>query len=93
MKRKLSVTLAMCGKTKVLLFDEPTAGMDPRARRSLWDLLKAAKKGRTILITTHYMDEADLLGDRVAIMSEGKLNCDGSTFFLKQHFCEYFGDI
>ncbi|KAL0278552.1 UNVERIFIED_CONTAM: hypothetical protein PYX00_000345 [Menopon gallinae] len=90
MKRKLSVTLAMCGNTKVLIFDEPTAGMDPRARRSLWDLLKGAKKGRTIIITTHHLDEADLLGDRVAIMSEGKLDCHGSTFFLKQHYsCGY----
>lgn len=86
MQRKLCAAVALCGKSKVVLFDEPTSGMDPSARRSLWDLLQGEKEGRTILLTTHFMDEADLLGDRIAIMSEGKLQCCGSSFFLKKKY-------
>lgn len=59
-KRKLSVALALCGNNKVVLLDEPTAGMDPSARRAMWDLLIEEKEGRTILLSTHYMDEADV---------------------------------
>jgi ATP-binding cassette subfamily A (ABC1) protein 3 len=57
--------------------------MDPLARRELWDLMASLRQGRTILLTTHYMDEADVLGDRVAIMSLGHIHCVGSTQFLK----------
>ncbi|KAF5269887.1 hypothetical protein FQR65_LT05685 [Abscondita terminalis] len=86
MKRKLSVGIAFCGNSKVVLCDEPTAGMDPSARRALWDLLLSQKKDRTILLTTHFMDEADLLGDRIAIMANGRLQCSGSSFFLKKKY-------
>ncbi|KAF5294595.1 hypothetical protein FQA39_LY13354 [Lamprigera yunnana] len=85
-KRKLSVGLAFCGRSDVVLCDEPSAGMDPSARRALWDLLLSQKKGRTILLTTHLMDEADLLGDKIAIMAGGKLECSGSSFFLKKKY-------
>lgn len=86
MKRKLSVVIALCGKSKVVFLDEPTSGMDPGARRSLWDILLAEKKDRTIILTTHFMDEADVLSDRIAILADGELKCAGSTFFLKRHF-------
>ncbi|XP_064211020.1 phospholipid-transporting ATPase ABCA1 isoform X2 [Tribolium castaneum] len=86
MKRKLSVAIALCGKSKVIMLDEPTAGMDPSARRTVWDLLQQQKNGRTILLTTHYMDEADLLGDRIAIMTAGELQCCGSSFFLRKKY-------
>lgn len=86
MKRKLSVGIALCGGSKVVLCDEPTSGMDPSARRALWDLLIQEKKGRTILLSTHFMDEADILGDRIAIMAEGELKAVGSSFFLKKRF-------
>ncbi|XP_055842779.1 LOW QUALITY PROTEIN: uncharacterized protein LOC129909731 [Episyrphus balteatus] len=86
MKRKLSVCAAFCGGTKVVLCDEPSSGMDPAARRQLWDLLQSEKVGRTILLTTHFMDEADVLGDRIAIMSDGELKCMGTSFFLKKKF-------
>jgi len=99
MRRKLSTAVALCGRSKFVLLDEPTAGMDALARRELWDLLAEAKKGRTLLLTTHYMDEADVLGDRVAIMTKGKLKCRGTSLFLKNHFgagyrvvCETSGD-
>jgi ABC-type multidrug transport system ATPase subunit len=66
--------------------DEPTSGMDPYSRRSTWSMLERNKKGRVILLTTHFMDEADLLGDRVAIMADGRLCCCGSSLFLKKHY-------
>jgi ATP-binding cassette, subfamily A (ABC1), member 3 len=86
MQRKLSVAVALCADSKVVLCDEPTSGMDPSARRSLWDLLLHEKKGRTILLSTHFMDEADILGDRIAIMASGDLKAVGSSFFLKKKF-------
>ncbi|XP_013169469.1 PREDICTED: ATP-binding cassette sub-family A member 1 [Papilio xuthus] len=85
-KRRLSVGAAMCGSSRVVLLDEPTSGLDPAARRSLWDLLQKEKKGRTMILTTHFMDEADVLGDRIAIMSGGKLQCIGTPYFLKKHY-------
>lgn len=86
MKRKLSLCCALCGGTKVVLCDEPSSGMDPAARRQLWDLLISERPGRTILLTTHFMDEADVLGDRIAIMCGGELKCNGTSFFLKKKF-------
>ncbi|XP_068154368.1 LOW QUALITY PROTEIN: phospholipid-transporting ATPase ABCA3 [Drosophila tropicalis] len=86
MKRKLSVCCALCGDTKVVLCDEPSSGMDPSARRQLWDLLQQEKIGRTLLLTTHFMDEADVLGDRIAIMCDGELKCHGTSFFLKKQY-------
>lgn len=85
-KRKLSIGVALCGKSKIVMLDEPTSGLDAGARRSLWNLLIQEKKNRTILLTTHHMDEADILGDRIAIMNEGELQTVGSSFFLKKRF-------
>ncbi|CAH6793029.1 phospholipid-transporting ATPase ABCA3 [Phodopus roborovskii] len=84
MKRKLSIIIALIGDTKVVILDEPTSGMDPVSRRTTWDLLQQYKENRTILLTTHHMDEADVLGDRIAIMVTGTLKCCGSPFFLKK---------
>ena len=67
-RRKLSVAIALCGGSKFLIFDEPTAGMDLNARRHLWNMFKKYKKDRIILMSTHNMDEADILGDRIGIM-------------------------
>ena len=86
MKRKLSVGIAFVAKSKVVILDEPTAGVDPYARRSIWELLLKYRKGRTIILSTHFMDEADILGDRIAIISQGKLVCCGSSLFLKGHY-------
>uniref|UniRef100_A0A4W6G854 ATP binding cassette subfamily A member 3 n=1 Tax=Lates calcarifer TaxID=8187 RepID=A0A4W6G854_LATCA len=86
MKRKLSIGIALIGDSKVVMLDEPTSGMDPSARRATWDLLQGEKRGRTILLTTHFMDEADLLGDRIGIMAGGELQCCGSPLFLKNKY-------
>ncbi|XP_041120241.1 phospholipid-transporting ATPase ABCA1-like [Polyodon spathula] len=83
MQRKLSVALAFVGGSKVVILDEPTAGVDPYSRRGIWDLLLKYRHGRTIILSTHHMDEADILGDRIAIISHGKLCCVGSSLYLK----------
>jgi len=63
----------MIGNSKIVLLDEPTSGMDTTSRRRLWDMLKKNKRDKIIILTTHYMDEADILGDRICIMSEGQI--------------------
>ncbi len=85
-KRKLSLGMALIGGTKVVILDEPTSGMDPQARREIWDLLLELRGERTILLTTHFMEEADVLGDRIGIMAGGKLQCIGTTAFLKKYY-------
>ncbi|CAG7721592.1 unnamed protein product [Allacma fusca] len=86
MKRKLCVAIAFSGGSKTIFLDEPTSGVDPFSRRSIWELLLKYKKGRTIILTTHFMDEADILGDRIAIISQGTLKTCGSSLYLKNHF-------
>ena len=70
----------------MVLLDEPTTGLDPESRRQLWDVLKKQKVGRTILLTTHYMDEADYLGDRIVVMIGGRIKCSGTPTFLKEKY-------
>ena len=86
MQRRLSLAIALLGDPKIVFLDEPTTGMDPVTRRSVWDAINRAKKGRVIILTTHSMEEADILGDRIAIMSGGKLSCIGSALHLKNKF-------
>ncbi|RWS11247.1 ATP-binding cassette sub-family A member 7-like protein, partial [Dinothrombium tinctorium] len=86
MQRKLSIAIAFIGESQTVILDEPTAGVDPYSRRSIWELLLKYKTGRTVILTTHHMDEADLLGDRIAVLAQGKLRCCGSSLFLKSHF-------
>ena len=85
-KRKLSVGIAMIGDSKIVILDEPSSGMDTSSRRRLWEMLKENKNGKIIILTTHYMDEADILGDRICIMAEGKIKCCGSSLFLKNRY-------
>ena len=72
-----------------VILDEPTSGMDPEARRQTWDILQEERQGRTMILSTHFMDEADLLGDRIAILANGRLQCFGSSMFLKKKFGNY----
>uniref|UniRef100_A0A8C0ECF7 ABC transporter domain-containing protein n=1 Tax=Bubo bubo TaxID=30461 RepID=A0A8C0ECF7_BUBBB len=83
-KRKLSIGIAMLGKPQVLFLDEPTAGLDPLSRHQVWSLLKEHRAGRVILFSTQFMDEADILADRKAFISHGRLKCVGSSLFLKK---------
>ncbi|XP_041473129.1 cholesterol transporter ABCA5-like isoform X4 [Lytechinus variegatus] len=85
-KRKLCVGIAIIGNPKILFLDEPSSGMDPYSRRKMWSLLKKQREGRVTLLTTHFMDEADILADRKAIISKGQLKCYGSSLFLKNKF-------
>ena len=78
MKRRLQMAMALIGPSKVVLLDEPTSGLDPRSRRDAWRLIRAAAKGRCVVLTTHFLEEADLLCDRVCVISNGKLRCAGS---------------
>lgn len=86
MQRKLSIAIALIGGSKTVILDEPTAGVDVGGRRGVWDLLLKYKEGRTLLISTHHLDEAEILSDRVAIISSGQLIAFGSPYFLKNKF-------
>ncbi len=78
-KRKLGIAMSLVGEPDLLFLDEPTTGLDPKARRDLWSLiLRVRKEGRTVLLTTHYLDEAEHLADEVGIMHKGKLVAGGS---------------
>jgi ABC-2 type transport system ATP-binding protein len=73
-KQRFSIATTLINKPKIIFLDEPTTGLDPQARRNLWDLIKDIRaKGTTVIITTHYMDEAEQLCDRIAILDEGKI--------------------
>lgn len=85
-KRKLCIAMALIGNSKIILLDEPTSGMDVQAKRNLWDFLANYKTDKIIILTTHSLDEAEFLGDRIGIMSEGKLICEGSSSYLKNQY-------
>ncbi|KAI9223359.1 hypothetical protein BC828DRAFT_345046 [Blastocladiella britannica] len=88
MKRRLSVVVSTIGDPKFLILDEPTTGMDPVNRRAVWGFLEAFKVGRCCILTTHAMEEADALGDRVAVMARGRLHALGTGIRLKNKFGE-----
>ena len=69
-----------------MILDEPSSGLDPNARRQIWSVLQNNRANRTMVLSTHFMDEADLLGDRIAIMAEGVIKCSGSSLFLKNKY-------
>ncbi len=78
-KQRFSIATTLINKPKIIFLDEPTTGLDPQARRNLWDLVKDIRsRGTTVIITTHYMDEAEILCDRVAIIDSGKIIALGS---------------
>ncbi|NXI58144.1 ABCAA protein, partial [Chloroceryle aenea] len=83
-RRKLSIGIALLGNPKILFLDEPTAGLDPLSRHQVWSILKEHRAGRVILFSTQFMDEADIIADRKAFISHGRLKCVGSSLFLKK---------
>lgn len=86
MKRRLCLAISIIGNTQVVILDEPTSGLDPKSRRDLWDILLRLKHERAILLTTHYMEEADILGDTIAIMEAGTIVCRDSPLELKMKY-------
>lgn len=83
-KRRLDFALAMAGDPKILYLDEPTVGMDVGSRQLFWESVRAmAGKGRTIILTTHYLDEADSIADRIVVINQGKLIADGTPAQIK----------
>lgn len=82
-QRKVSIAMALITSPKILFLDEPTLGLDVLARRELWDVIRALKSKMTIILTTHYLEEAEALCDRIAIMTGGKLRAVGTSEELK----------
>jgi ABC-2 type transport system ATP-binding protein len=83
MKRRLSIAMALVSDPQVLFLDEPTLGLDPQSRFGLWEHIARLKGGKTVMLTTHYLEEADSLADRIAIMDEGKVVVQGTSRELK----------
>ncbi|TGO24720.1 hypothetical protein BPAE_0096g00260 [Botrytis paeoniae] len=83
-KRKLQLGMMFTGGSSVCCVDEVSSGLDPLSRRKIWDILLAERGSRTIILTTHFLDEADLLADRIAILSKGTLRAEGSSVELKE---------
>jgi ABC-type multidrug transport system ATPase subunit len=86
MKRRLSVAMAAIGDPKILIYDEPSTGMDPVVRRKIWASIAKLKAGRLVVLTTHSMEEADVLGDSIAVLHEGKLRALGTSLELKAKY-------
>lgn len=84
MQRKLSIAMALISEPKILFLDQPTLGLDVRARRELWKIVRDLKGKITIVLTTHYLEEAEALSDRIGIMEQGKLCALGTAEELKQ---------
>ena len=83
MKRRLSVAISLVSEPKIIYLDEPTTGLDPENRRQLWDILATCKGKRAIVLTTHSMEEADVLCNRIAIVNNGILRCAAPQVRLK----------
>ena len=88
-KRKLSIAIALVGGSEVIFLDEPSSGMDITSRRRLWEILKRITNNKIIILTTHYMEEASVLGNRIGIMHSGELKCLGSPLFLINRFGKF----
>ena len=88
-RRKLSIAISLIGGSKVIFLDEPSSGMDITSRRNLWDILKRQTEQKIIILTTHYMEEASVLGKRIGIINAGKMKCIGTPLFLIERFGKY----
>jgi len=86
MRRRLSVAIALIGNPRVVSLDEPTTGLDPHSRREVWDAILKCKRDRAVILTTHSMEEADALCDRIGILSHGRLKCIGYGPDLKLRY-------
>ncbi len=89
MKRRLSVAISFVGAPKVVYLDEPSTGLDPASRRGLWDVVKANKEGKALILTTHSMEEAEMLCDRLGIFVDGQLVCIGNPKEITNRYAGY----
>ena len=85
-QRRLSIAMALMSDPKILFLDEPTLGLDPHARKSVWNYIEKLKGEKTLLLTTHYLEEADALADHIAIMDQGEIIANGTAAELKSEF-------
>jgi ABC-2 type transport system ATP-binding protein len=88
LQRRLSIAMALMSDPLILFLDEPTLGLDPHARRSVWNYIEKLKKEKTILLTTHYLEEADSLADHIAIIHDGKIIEAGTSGELKSRYSD-----
>ena len=88
-RRKLSIALSLIGGSKIIFLDEPSSGMDITSRRNLWEILKRQCEGKIIILTTHYMEEASVLGKRIGIINAGRMKCIGSPLFLIEKYGKF----
>lgn len=88
MKRRLNIAMALVSDPQVLFLDEPTLGLDPQSRAGLWEHIERLKGSKTVVLTTHYLEEADSLADRIAIMDEGRIVVQGTSQELKDGISE-----
>lgn len=86
MKRRLSLAIAAIGGPKIIFLDEPTTGLDPKVRQQVWSLIEKLKKRKSVILTTHSMEEADILSDRISILVKGRLKCIGTSIYLKDSY-------
>ena len=90
MRRRLSLGVALIGEPQIVFLDEPTTGLDPKNKREIWDILSHCKENRCMILTTHLMDEAETLCDRIGIILKGKIRCLGSQYKLKANYGKGF---
>src|SRR6185295_7701228 len=85
MKRKLDLAMTLVGRPRIIFLDEPTTGLDPRSRRTMWDIVRGlVADGVTVFLTTQYLEEADQLADRIAVLNHGRLVAQGTPDQLKR---------
>jgi ABC-type multidrug transport system ATPase subunit len=86
MKRRLSILLSTIGNPQVIFLDEPTTGLDPVNKRFIWSMIQKIKNDKAVILTTHSMEEADFLSDRIGVIVEGNFKCIGTPIYLKQSY-------
>jgi ABC-type multidrug transport system ATPase subunit len=90
MKRRLSLGISLVGDPKIVFLDEPTTGLDPENKRQIWEILSLCKKNKCMILTTHLMEEAEVLANRIGIITNGKLKCLGNQYKLKRLYGKGF---
>ncbi len=90
MKRRLSLGISLAGNPSIVFLDEPTTGLDPENKRQIWEILSNCKVNKCMILTTHLMEEAEVLSDRIGIIVNGSLKCLGSQYKLKKNYGKGF---